>query len=459
MSYLRRSIPDMAKFRVAILCIKAWAMARGIYGAKYGLLGGIHINVMLVPICKTLATYSTPVSTTDIVVTFFHHYATFDWATHLVYDPFFHKDLKYHRTAREPMCLLGWHAPALNTAMAASIPTVSTIASEIARADSLLSAPTASWDSILDSQATVQGPKDFLTTYKSYVKVDARFWGASLTRRRRFFGWLESRCVAVLVGVFFFSFPSYLSIYFLTILDIGRKSKALLPRIWPARFTDKEAQDETDYHASYLIGLSWADDSISKEDTKDAQSSLQAVLQSFESRLRSEERYYDPSSCWLSVSVVQASDLVDAMIDPNVYAGEYGDSDSEEDSDDEEEEDDEDEDEVLDVRTRKEKKSLAATVPKPPGMGKFRSAADAMNRIRWDMDIDESDYIIGFEDRFTGAKEKPLSQWKTEQTDEEFIPQHRILYFKQKSSGEIMWERRTRIDRIFNSGISVTFTQ
>ncbi|TQS32696.1 hypothetical protein Golomagni_06981 [Golovinomyces magnicellulatus] len=430
----------MAKFRVAFLCIKAWAMARGLYGAKYGLLGGIHITVMLTPICKSLATYSKPVSTSDIVTTFFHHYSTFDWATQLVLDPFFHKDLKYHRTVREPMCLLGWHAPALNTALAASVPTVKTIAMEITHANSLLSAPTASWDTLLDAKAVSQGPKDFLTAYKSYVKVDARFWGASPSQGRRFLGWLESRCVAVLV-------------------DIDRKANALLPRIWPARFTDKQAQDESEYHGFYLIGLSWHDASISRDDAKDAESALQTVLQNFESRMRSDERYYDASSSWLSASIVKASDLRDAVLDPNVYAGDYGDSGSDDDSDEEEEEeeideDDDDSESNLRSSSKREKKCLAARGPKPPGMGKFRSAADAMNRIRWDMGIDDSDYIIGFEDRFTGAMEKSLSLWKTEQTDEEFIPQHRILYFKKKSDGEIMWERRTRIDKLFNSGIS-----
>lgn len=55
-----------------------------------------------------------------------------------------------------------------------------------------------------------------------------------------------------------------------------------------------------------------------------------------------------------------------------------------------------------------------------------------------------------------GAKEKNLEKWKTEQTDEEFIPQHRILYFKKKGGydgkGELVWERMTRMDRIFGSG-------
>ena len=74
-----------------------------------------------------------------------------------------------------------------------------------------------------------------------------------------------------------------------------------------------------------------------------------------------------------------------------------------------------------------------------------------MNRIRWDPQLDSSDYVVGYEDRFTGAQEKELEAWKSEQTDEEFIPQHRILYFKRKSDGRKVWDRRTRFDELFGN--------
>lgn len=69
-----------------------------------------------------------------------------------------------------------------------------------------------------------------------------------------------------------------------------------------------------------------------------------------------------------------------------------------------------------------------------------------------DPSLDSGDFIVGYEDRFAGAMEKALDTWKSEQTDEEFIPQHRILYFKRKSDQTVVWERRTRIDLLFGSG-------
>jgi hypothetical protein len=54
-----------------------------------------------------------------------------------------------------------------------------------------------------------------------------------------------------------------------------------------------------------------------------------------------------------------------------------------------------------------------------------------------------------------GTREAALDRWKTEQTDEEFIPQHRILYFRRKD-GVVVWDRDTRRDEIFGSGAGRT---
>ncbi|KAJ4165387.1 hypothetical protein LMH87_007021 [Akanthomyces muscarius] len=459
MYYLLRSIPDLAKFRVAFLLIKAWANSRGIYGARFGLLGGIHITVLLVPICKQLATLSRNVSTTDILTTFFSHYANFDWDSQVVLDPFFHKELRYHRTSREPFCLLGWHAPALNTAMTASTPTVKSIAAEISKTNSLFSHPGATWDTVLGPVgAAASGVQDFLQSFKSYVKIDARFWGSSPSSGRKFLGWLESRCVAVLV-------------------DMNRKAPALLPRLWPGRFIDAPITDtaaDAEYQGFNLIGLSWNnnDNGGGKDDTKATKTALEGLLRDFETRMRSDARFYDAASCWMAASVVNASDVASAVLDPGYLDGidaAFDDFDDEDDSDDEDEEEADDDDFNPDSNDEEPGSSRAAaksrrattrpaklnvpTSSKPEGMGKFRPAADVLSRLRWDRALDAADFIVGFEDRFAGAQEKALALWKSEQTDEEFIPQHRILYFKRRSDGRVVWERKTRIDRVFGSGV------
>ncbi|ODM16237.1 hypothetical protein SI65_08236 [Aspergillus cristatus] len=100
-------------------------------------------------------------------------------------------------------------------------------------------------------------------------------------------------------------------------------------------------------------------------------------------------------------------------------------------------------------------RSPRSTPKEPESMeNRLRPAADVINRIIWDAKFDSEDYIIGYEDRFNGRLEASLGTWKKDLTDEEFIPQHRILYIKRKSDGEIVWDKRRRTDKIFYSGNS-----
>ncbi|EAW07196.1 DUF504 domain-containing protein [Aspergillus clavatus NRRL 1] len=85
---------------------------------------------------------------------------------------------------------------------------------------------------------------------------------------------------------------------------------------------------------------------------------------------------------------------------------------------------------------------------------RLRPAADVINRLIWDTQFESNNYLIGYEDRFNGRLEANLSSWKKDLTDEEFIPQHRILYIKRKSDDDIVWDKRRRIDKIFLSGNS-----
>ena len=57
--------------------------------------------------------------------------------------------------------------------------------------------------------------------------------------------------------------------------------------------------------------------------------------------------------------------------------------------------------------------------------------------------------------------EMDVSAWKggvADITDEEWIPQHRIMYFRKKGEGEgeeerRVWDRAARLDRLFRSGV------
>ncbi|OIW32487.1 hypothetical protein CONLIGDRAFT_271582 [Coniochaeta ligniaria NRRL 30616] len=466
LDHLRRSIPDTSKFRIAYRFIKTWAKARGIFSAKFGYLGGIQLSILLVRVHKLLARESPSVSVPEILVAFFHHYAGFDFKTKLVFDPFFHRlRLNYTRTSREPLAVLGYFPPALNTSQAASLPSVRTIAEEFTRAVRLLDAEGMNWTDFLCGTSnpsgakptdplSTAGAKDFLGKYKTYAKIDLQYWGLSLSKGAQFIGWLESRFVNVLV-------------------DIDRRLAGVLhARIWPARFVegatgsadeDEEGDDAgpRDYQGCYLVGLGKLDDvRLGKDEMRDALGALQSVLGRFEEQVRGDEKYFDGKSCWVSASVVSGAEIAGlGLVADGREWGEYtpGDEEDDEEEDEEEEQDlgELEAEEEQGARRKKKGKTTAETVIVPklePGK-KFRTAADVMNRLRWDPGMDSGDFIVGYEDRFVGAREKALDTWKSEQTDEEFIPQHRILYFKRKSDGVVVWERWTRKDEIFGSGV------
>ena len=210
----------------------------------------------------------------------------------------------------------------------------------------------------------------------------------------------------------------------------------------------------TDYHGCYLVGLYKTSEATavkSQEDKVVAKETLEKLLDRFLTQLRTDERNYDSSSSWIDVSLANPKEVKGMKVDGREW-GDY-DVDLEPDSDDEE-----DADEVSDEHTEMIKRTIPQR-PKPTATpvsaSKLRPASDVLHRLRWDPSLDPANYIVGYEDRFLGAKETNLEKWKTEQTDEEFIPQHRILYFKRRGGdgdAEVVWERATRIDKLFGSG-------
>ncbi|RYP28413.1 hypothetical protein DL767_007221 [Monosporascus sp. MG133] len=431
--YIRRTIPDYAAFKVAYQLIKCWAKQRGIYAAKFGYLGGIHISILLSRVCKLLSYDGKSVSVHTILTTFFDHYAGFDWKSHMAFDPFFHKRLRYVRTSREPMVILGYHAPNLNTAHTASPPSVRTISEELKRASALLSQEGMTWCGFIGSDGLTErapeaGAAEFLNAYKTYVRIDVQFWGVSLAKGSGFVGWLESRCVMLLVG------------------------------------RDASEEDQ-DYQGYYLIGLDRLEgannESIGKDEMKITIGTLRTVLETFEGQIRGDEKYFDSKSCWMSASLVKKSEVSHLRPDGREW-GEYTIGDDESEGEEEEEEDkedieqlDSDADAPMSSKSKKRPVHGTPTLPSRPAYtGKFRSSADVISRLRWDPEMDSGDYIVGYEDRFLGIRERALDQWKSEQTDEEFIPQHRIEYFKRRSDGVVVWDRKQRRDDIFGSGVS-----
>ncbi|KAL2869380.1 uncharacterized protein BJX67DRAFT_379398 [Aspergillus lucknowensis] len=446
MHYLQRTIPDLAAFRLAYRFIKIWAQRRGIYSSKLGYLGGIHIAQLLSRVCKLSFSKTGPGSPTDLIVTFFRSYAQFPWHRETVYDPGFYKTApRYFRSAREPIVILTQHVPKVNVARSASLPSSRTLEQEFKRMDALLSRQgEITWTDLLGPVDTSSGVEDFLTSYPSYVKVNVQHWGAGAMKGRKLVGWLEWRCVSLLV-------------------DIQRKFPDIHARIWPTRFTDQEDgnEDDAEYQGCYLIGLTKGEyaspGTRAAADRQSAEIALIAFLNTFAEQIRGDEKYFDASSNWVDVALVSASGVRGLRPDSASWVVEdpYDDDDDDDEDDEpygteEDENDDNQPKHNLPIRARL-RASAGTTVSSG---GRLRPASDVLSRLRWDPNIDIDDYIVGYDDRFLGDRETPVAQWKAELTDEAFIPTHRILYFRRKSDGVRVWDRENRVDLLFNSGLS-----
>jgi uncharacterized protein (UPF0248 family) len=226
------------------------------------------------------------------------------------------------------------------------------------------------------------------------------------------------------------------------VIELETSLSQIHTRIWPERLHETTANDgESVIRGFYLIGLSNALDSTGKLDKAEANNRLLDALGTWQEKLKSTS-LYDPTRSWLQVTLVRPSSLINVQIDTRDLGFEERDSVS----DDEELEDSDQQ--TLPFR-RLPQLSHAATGS--PASGKLRPAHHVLNRLRHDPALDILDYIAGYEDRFLGVREMAVDRWKTENTEEDFIPMHRVVYFRRKSDGVVVWDRERKVDLVFRS--------
>ena len=106
------------------------------------------------------------------------------------------------------------------------------------------------------------------------------------------------------------------------------------------------------------------------------------------------------------------------------------------------------------AKTKKTRKVERALNSSNPSTRPLRPALDILSRLKYDPEFSSQGFTIGYIDRHSPeVMELPLKSWKGgEVTDEEFIPQHRIVWFKRDADGKKVWDRKQRLDYIFGSG-------
>jgi uncharacterized protein (UPF0248 family) len=109
------------------------------------------------------------------------------------------------------------------------------------------------------------------------------------------------------------------------------------------------------------------------------------------------------------------------------------------------------------MKGRKDNETMEVAAEATKTARKLRPASDVLNRLRHSRDYDIDEFVVGYKDRHSSMPmEKPAVHWAKDTTDEEFIPEHRIEYFKRYRPGgkeEVLWDKCSRLDKIFqNSG-------
>ena len=526
-SYLLQTIPNLKLFRLTYRLLKLWATRRGIFSARFGYLGGIHLVFLLSHVFKNIAAdQAMNLTACEVLKVFFECYSRFKYEEETVCDPDFASPSQYRRTAsREPLVITTINSPMVNVASTASQHSLQTLRDQILLANRKLD-QNSSWDEVT-GRADGEAEREFLNAFGNFIKIDLRYWGRNTARGRSLVGWIESRCVYLLVGRLIFQCVSRVScLHLLSYTELNAKIPNMHARIWPGRFINIDepcANDELS--AFYLIGLAntssnsrsspgegFQEVQAVNEQKKRAYNKFMDILRSFEEYLQQEEKKYEVTESYISVTRVSRQSLGEgARIDRQVWwdedyaepgattEGRYNHN-GEDDEDSLGEEDSTSEDEEgerirnleaarvmndyqsavntdnnptqeskrtgrsqkkRDRRNNQATDEMDVSQPRKEYIkkAKLRPAHDIINRIKWDSDMRINDYLIGYEDRFLGVLQMNLEKWvghRRDETDEEWMPMHRVVWITRASDGEVVWHKEKRIDTIFGSGDSST---
>ncbi|TEY45466.1 hypothetical protein BOTCAL_0332g00070 [Botryotinia calthae] len=89
----------------------------------------------------------------------------------------------------------------------------------------------------------------------------------------------------------------------------------------------------------------------------------------------------------------------------------------------------------------------------------IRTAKNILHRLLHDPSYTIESHLIGYRDRHAGIMFKNASDWKLDPMDEEWIPEHKVLYFIQalpKNKKKFIWHREHKLDLLFGSGGSIS---
>ncbi|KAJ3809430.1 2'-5' RNA ligase superfamily-domain-containing protein [Lentinula aff. lateritia] len=451
----------LSAFRTAHRAIKLYIVAQGLFGSRFGFLGGFHLTILLSRVALTLVSSGglEALESHHLVRQFFLTYSHWNWERDAV-TAIPYRDVESGPVAgvsrrsstKAAMVVLSIERPSSNLASNASRNSVEVMRRAFQKADRMLE-ECRNWAEVCGLEPEGGAPYQvFLKQHRVFIKLDIHFWGRSNLKGRAVIGWLESRIVSLLVQLYT-AVPS------------------INVRFWPVRFADAETIDSTDDarnpHGFYLFGLSPFSSASPSKLQETELASITQCIRSFEAELQGNIKYYDSQTTFISLGIMTQKSLEKETGLANIIPDSFTWSDNGFDLVDDDEDDAEEKDDEFDIHDREQpmisasqrKKALAASKRNKatlytPTPGKLRTSADVMNRLLWDPVLGQNEYIVGYEDRFLGLQELKLRDWVMKEVEHEsFIPQHRIVYFKHLTDGEMVWDKRKKIDTVFGSGL------
>ena len=300
LSLLHATAP-LPSYRTAHRFLAQYLQRRGLYSAKFGYLGGIHLSLLLAHVAGATAAsrkHGAPPSAASLVRTFFAYFAAFDWANRVVADPAIEWHRAYARAPREPVVVLALHAPTARPNVAASCTRLSTgvIAAEFGAArDRLERGGLDGWRWCLRPREEVAG--EFLRAWGAFVRIKVDVWNVARAERekaREVVGGIESKITLLMVSLG-------------KIVGFGLRAQ-----VWPGRFKlSDDSTDDTSISGFYLVGVSAKDEALSLEQKKSLQGKVLSAARNFESEVRASTLLKDVQNVWLEVDVVSKKKIAE----------------------------------------------------------------------------------------------------------------------------------------------------
>ncbi|KAJ3192240.1 hypothetical protein HK101_006860 [Irineochytrium annulatum] len=408
---------NMSSFRLATRYLRSWSGARGLRGARLGLLPSHALTVLIARVVPSHA-----ISAVDLVRLFFKTYAAWNWE-----QPVTWVEGQSRGRTDGPMSIVCPSASGINVVRGCvAESTRDLLVKELKRASDLG-----------NDIESIAFPYDPLASHTSFIRID--LYASTASHFATLLAHMEH-----LVPRLVFS--------------LEKRCPNITPRLWPGWFVESSGDPETS--ATLVLGLDKRAPAatITIPTPAQARTTFLEVLSSFASDV---QRWggFKSEAMWINVAHAPAADV--AGLIPIVRDGG------------EVEDEDEDGEGVRDgpgSDSEFEKEldghqavapAIVGSVPRPTLWSsappprapctKLRSSADVFNRLVWDGGYDTSRYVVGYMDRFVGMLEVGLEEFARRKADidgDEWIPFHRVWYFRDVD-GTVVWDRKQKVDLVF----------